>query len=201
MSEKQPCRICAKLILPTTAARNDGMCMPCKGGYRQNIEDGKLRGEEHRRYLASAEALYWNALVGRVHHSPEGLSELALAEQHYYAVSALQGEVYNGGLDQYFGNSSGDHYASACAGLLELGATQTLALLHEAKHLLFGAQPVPTEQALRQLSMPTYADERDLDCEAALDALDTQFYLDAEQLNERLLRYAREHRLFEMEVE
>lgn len=200
MSEKQPCRVCANLILATTAARNDGLCMPCKGGYRESIENGKLRAEEHKRYIASPQALYWNALVNRVYNTPEGFSGLALAEQHYYAVRVVQGEVYNGGFDQYFGNSSGEHYASACAGLLELGATQTLALLEEARRLLFGTQPVPSDQGLRQLSMPTYADERDLECEAALDALDTQFYLDTEQLDERLQKYAREHRLFEIEA-
>ncbi|MGV8346558.1 DMP19 family protein, partial [Pseudomonas aeruginosa] len=45
-------------MLPTTAARNDGLCMPCKGGYRQNIEDGKRFHTERRRYLASPQALY-----------------------------------------------------------------------------------------------------------------------------------------------
>ncbi|MGE6388383.1 DMP19 family protein [Pseudomonas sp. NPDC078416] len=201
MSEKQPCRICANLLLATTAARNDGMCIPCKGGYRQSTEDGKLRAEERKRYIASPQALYWEALVNPVHNTPEGFSGLALAEQHYYAVSVLQGEVYNGGFYQYFGNSSGEHCANACAGLLELGATQTLALLEEVRRLLFGTQPVPSDQGLRQLSMPTCEDEPDLDCLAALDALDTQFYLDTEKLDERLLRYAREHRLFKMEVD
>lgn len=95
----------------------------------------------------------------------------------------------------------GDHFDIACAGLLELGATQTLALLEEARRLLFGTQPVPTDQGLRQLSMPTYADEQDLDCEAALDALDNQFYKDAEQLDDRLLKYALEHGLFEKEAD
>ena len=54
---------------------------------------------------------------------------LTLAEQHYYAVSVLKGEVYNGGVEQYFGNSSADHYLIACAGLRTLGALHTLALL------------------------------------------------------------------------
>ncbi|MBC3953547.1 DMP19 family protein [Pseudomonas triticifolii] len=201
MSEKQPCRMCENLILATTAARNDGMCMPCKGGYRERIEDGKLRAEDRKHYIASPQALYWSALVNRVYDTPEGFSGLALAEQRYYAVSVLQGEVYNGGFDQYFGNSSGEHYADACAGLLELGATQTLALLEEARRLLFGTQPVPSDQGLRQLSMPTYADDPDLECEAALDALDTQFYRNTEQLDERLLTYARKHRLFDMEAD
>ena len=201
MSDKQPCRLCGHLILPTTAARNEGMCMPCKGGYREGIEDGKRRAEDHKRYIASPQALYWHALVNRVHNTAEGFSGLALAEQHYYAVSLLEGEIYNGGFDQYFGNSSGEHCTEACAGLLALGATQTLALVEEARRLLFGTQPVPNDQGLRQLSMPTYDDPPDLACIAALDSLDTQFYLDTEQLDERLLQYAREHRLFDMETD
>lgn len=201
MSDKRPCRLCATPIVASTFERNDGLCMPCKGGYRENIEAGKRRAEAHRQYLASPQALYWNALVNRVYHTAAGFPGLTLAEQRYYAVSVLQGEIYNGGFDQYFGNSSGDHYAHACAGLLELGATQTLALLEEAKRLLFGMEPVPSEQYARQLSMPTYAEERDLECEAALDALDTQFYRDTEQLDERLLRYADKHRLFEIDTD
>lgn len=196
MSDNQPCRACGNVILASTAARNGGLCMPCKGGYRENIENGKRYAQERKQYLASPQALYWSALVDRVFRTPQGFAGLALAEQHYYAVNVLQGEVYNGGFDQYFGNSSGDHYASACAGLRELGALQTLALLEEAKGLLFGAQAVPAEQGERQLRMPTYADEPDLACEAALDALDTRFYLDPDQLEERLVAYARQQQLF-----
>ncbi|MFS0827096.1 DMP19 family protein [Pseudomonas phoenicis] len=201
MSDKQPCRLCATPIAISTFVKNDGLCMPCKGGYRENIEAGKRRAEAHRQYLASPQALYWNALVNRVYHTTAGFTGLRLIEQRYYAVCVLQGEVHNGGFDQYFGNSSGDHYAQACAGLLELGATQTLALLEEAKRVLFGAEPVPSEQDARQLNMPSYADERNLECESALDALDTQFYQDTEQLHERLLRYADEHQLFVMAVD
>ncbi|HBO3527472.1 hypothetical protein APA93_25060 [Pseudomonas aeruginosa] len=58
MTDRLPCRACGHLILPTTAARNDGLCMPCKGGYRQNIEDGKRFHTERRRYLASPQALF-----------------------------------------------------------------------------------------------------------------------------------------------
>ncbi|MGC3468418.1 hypothetical protein ACPTJC_30310, partial [Pseudomonas aeruginosa] len=28
MTDRRPCRACGLLILPTTAARNDGLCMP-----------------------------------------------------------------------------------------------------------------------------------------------------------------------------
>lgn len=201
MSEKQPCSACGNLILATTALRNDGLCMPCKGNYRQNIEAGKRYAEEHRQYLASPQALYWSALVDRVYRSEPGFAGLSVAEQHYYTVSVLIGEVYNGGFDQYFGNSSGEHYAQACDGLSVLGAAQTLALLQAAKTALFGSASVPTDQAERQMLMPTYEDEPDQQCEAALDALDTRFYKDEEQLGDRLLEFARQHRLFEVEAD
>ena len=113
MTDRLPCRACGHLILPTTAARNDGLCIPCKGGYRQTIEDGKPFHTERRRYLASPQALYWSALVNRVYDGGEGFAGLSPAERSYYAVSVLSGEVHNGGFDQYFGNSSGDQYQAA----------------------------------------------------------------------------------------
>lgn len=201
MSDKQACNACGNAILASTAARTGGVCMPCKGGYRDSIENGKRFAEERKQYLASPQALYWSALVGRVFRTDQGFTGLALAEQYYYAVSVLSAEVYNGGFEQYFGNSSADHYSSACAGLRELGAVHTLALLQEAKGLLFGTQSVPVEQGERQLCMPTYADEPDTACEAALDALDSRFYLDTEQLDARLLAYARQHELFALVAE
>ncbi|AVK24358.1 hypothetical protein CSB95_6223 [Pseudomonas aeruginosa] len=173
--------------------------MPCKGGYRQNIEDGKRFHAERRRYLASPQALYWSALVNRVYDGREGFAGLSPAERSYYAVSVLSGEVHNGGFDQYFGNSSGDQYQAARAGLRELEAEDALALLERAAALLFGDGPVPVSQAERQLRMPTWADEPDRDCEAALDALDTRFYALADALGERLLAHARHHALFALD--
>lgn len=199
MTDRLPCRACGHLILPTTAARNEGLCIPCKGGYRQNIEDGKRFHTERRRYLASPQALYWSALVNRVYDGGEGFAGLSPAERSYYAVSVLSGEVHNGGFDQYFGNSSGDQYQAARAGLRELEAEDALALLERAAALLFGDGPVPVSQAERQLRMPTWADEPDRDCEAALDALDTRFYALADALGERLLAHARHHALFALD--
>ncbi|MEX5329670.1 DMP19 family protein [Pseudomonas paraeruginosa] len=196
MTDRLPCRACGHLILPVTAARNDGLCMPCQGGYRQNIEDGKRFHEQRRRYLESPRALYWSALVTRVHGDGAGFAGLSPAEQTYFAVSVLSGEVNNGGFDQYFGNSSGDQYPAACAGLRELQAEEALALLERAATLLFGNGPVPGSQAERQLRMPTWAEDPDRDCEAALDALDTRFYALADALDERLLAHARRHALF-----
>ncbi len=78
-------------------------------------------------------------------------------------------------------------------------AEDALALLERAAVLLFGDAPVPVSQAERQLRMPTWADQPDRDCEAALDALDTRFYALADALGERLLAHARRHALFALD--
>jgi hypothetical protein len=41
MTEKVPCKECQALILPSTAASNDGLCWPCKRGGRQQFEAAK----------------------------------------------------------------------------------------------------------------------------------------------------------------
>jgi hypothetical protein len=41
MIQKVPCRECQVLILPATAASNDGLCWPCKRGTRRQFEAAK----------------------------------------------------------------------------------------------------------------------------------------------------------------
>jgi hypothetical protein len=169
--------------------------MPCKGGYRERIEEGKRQRERERAYEQSAERKYWLNLVQRVHETPEGFYGLAEQEKLYYAVSCLIGEVYNGGFDQFFSNSSGALYAHALNGLFELEAEASAALLVQAKEALFGQQPVPLDRALRLKLMPTVAAESPAVSER-LDALDTAFYADSDRLAERCAAYAAEHQLY-----
>ncbi len=61
--QRLPCRECGELILPDTATKNNGLCMPCKGGYRANIEAGKKRREQERLWDQSAERKHWSSLV------------------------------------------------------------------------------------------------------------------------------------------
>ncbi len=67
MTQRLPCDRCGDSIYPDTATRNGGLCMPCKGGYRESIETSKRQREEEKRHLQSAEYLYWRGLVRRVH--------------------------------------------------------------------------------------------------------------------------------------
>jgi Domain of unknown function (DUF4375) len=61
-----------------------------------------------------------------------GFEDLSRAEQVIACLAEVEMEVNNGGFDQYYWNSSGDHAHEAVAALRELGATQTADLLVEA---------------------------------------------------------------------
>ena len=62
----------------------------------------------------------------------EGFERLSRAEQVVGCLTELEMEVNNGGLDQYYWNSPGDHALETVAALRELGATFTATLLAEA---------------------------------------------------------------------
>jgi len=91
-----PCPTCGELIHPDTALKNNGLCMPCNGGYREQIEAGKRRREEERKYDRSPARLFWLDLVQRVHAPEGGLGSLSPDERTYYAVRCLIGELFNG---------------------------------------------------------------------------------------------------------
>jgi hypothetical protein len=43
MTTKIPCTTCGAQILPSTAARTGGVCMPCNAGYRGVLDESKAR--------------------------------------------------------------------------------------------------------------------------------------------------------------
>lgn len=165
--------------------------MPCKGGYRNRIELGKKQREEERKYKNSPARLFWLALLGRVHAPGDNYAVLSQDEQTYYAVRTLVGEVLNGGFHQFFSNHSGELYALALDGLLELEANNTYRLAVQAKKLLFGASSFPDDFAARNKLLPSIEaldikDERGF----LMDALETEFYKDTDCLDSRLTLFA-----------
>lgn len=178
------------MILPTTAERNGGLCMPCKSGYRKNIEASKKRHEEQKKYDPQREL--WKSLVTRVHKTDAGFKGLSPDEKLYFAVGVLEGEVYNGGFDQFFWNSSGGYLRDAVSGLEILGAYQALDLLLKAKQVAFSVEPPPEDWEKRRILLRSREDKaRD----AALDALDKAYWKDPDKLSERLTRFAAERGL------
>jgi len=199
MIQRIACSACRELIHPDTAIKNDGLCMPCKGGYREQLEAGKRAREQEREYEKSPAHLFWLSLIRRVHAKPGTLDSLSPEERTYYAVRCLRGEVFRGGFYQFFSNS-GHLYGLALDGLLQMEAERTYSVLTQAKELLFGSQPVPNDVAARDSLLPDIEaldvkDDRGL----ALDALEQAFYDDPEELDVRCIRFALNHGLYASE--
>jgi hypothetical protein len=134
--------------------------MPCKGGYRESIDEGKRHlGEQRERMLTDPYRKLWVSLVELVHLSPSGFDGLSDPQKLYFAVSLLEEDVYNGGFHQYFFNNAGSYYAYAEEGLIALCAFQTLELLQEAKDVLFPSIPVRISIAERRRTLPSYSED------------------------------------------
>jgi hypothetical protein len=198
VSQKVPCSKCGVPILESTALRTGGFCMPCKGGYRESIEEGKRHNREQReRMLTDPYRKLWVSLVEKVYHSPTGFDGLSHPQKLYFAVCLLEGEVCNGGFHQYFFNNAGSYYAYAEEGLIVLGAFQTLELLQEAKDVVFPSIPVPISIAERRRALPSYPDNNSPapKWSEKLDDLDKRFWVDSEGIDIRLETFARNHGL------
>jgi len=187
MVEKVACKSCGKLILPTTAKKNYGLCMPCKNGYREQIEKSKEHYKKERELDKTCPfRALWQELVSKVHDSPGGFAVLTEDEKIYFSVGILDGEVYNGGFVQFFDNSSGEYYRYAELGLIRLGAKSSLKLLREAKKLAFGEGGVPKEQSIRWKYVKSETVSN------SLDSMDTEYYNCPEDIGSLMEQFALE---------
>ena len=78
-----------------------------------------------------------------------GYEKLAPSEKVFVCVWGLEGEVNNGGFDQYYFNSSGDHALVAEESMKAIGARHTAELIKQANALFGAAGPSP-DRAVRQ---------------------------------------------------
>ena len=191
MVERTNCSQCDASILESTATDNGGLCAPCKGGFRDSIEDGKRRRQLEKQYDPFREL--WVSLVKRVHNTELGYSSLTPDEKLYFAVGVMDGDVINGGTHQYFSNSSGDFHDDAMAGLDKLGATKTRKLMERACLLLFDYSAIPKTSEERWEIMKNYPEDETLplpDWCDEFERIDTEYYTDPDSLNELLLNFA-----------
>jgi len=195
VSGKIPCPKCGYLILPTTAERNDGLCAPCRLGTRDGIEEGKRWAREERELnLHDPQRKLWRDLVAFVNAADNGFSKLDRPSQLYFAVRLLIGEVFNGGFDQYFWNSSSDYWAQALDGLNEMGATHAVDITSKATRLVFNDKAVPkkTEERRRFLRTVGQLDNND---RAELERCDDEFCQDLDGLDDRIREFLLKHGL------
>lgn len=197
--DKVPCVRCGAQILPGTAAKTSGMCMPCSRGYRDSLEDSRRRYAEERRRERDPYNAFWSTLTKRVYASaPESANQPSEPERRYFAVRMLVGEVFNGGFEQYFWNSSSSYYMTARKGVIEMGAVVTLGLLGLAKDAIFGANEVPIDVALRRSFLVEARSGESLEhVRELLNRLDREFWSNTEAMDVRLERYVIKHRFLE----
>lgn len=172
-------------MLASTAARTGGVCMACKQGIRKQIESSKACYQQQREPDPFRD--YWKDLVRRVHATPDGFYRLSSQEQAYFSVCLLDGEVYNGGMHQFFFNSSGDYCCDALRGLEEMGAMRCRALLLKAKGELFPIGEPPRDTSTRRKILPKPSHD--------LDEIEREFWSDPDKLRDRLREYAFKHHL------
>jgi len=166
--------------------------MACKQGIRENLEASRAYYQKLKEYDPFREL--WISLVKRSSGNRK-LEGWSAEEKAYFAVCLLEGEVYNGGFDQYFSNSSGDHYNLALHGLEAMGATHSADLLKEAARTLFGTNCPPDDQSERwRITRSKARGLADVLTRhrrsTQLERLDKLFYEDPDQLAGRLTAYA-----------
>lgn len=194
---KIPCTLCGVPILPRTAEETGGKCMPCKHGTRERMEESRAYYQREREY--DPHQALWHSLVFRANEDCD-LNNLSEKEVRYYSAVLLEGEIYNGGFDQYFSNSSGNYYAHAVDCLKEIEAHNALQLVEEASRVLFGNIFPPLDREKRWNIMYSRARKTSEFLlrgrrERKLAGLDRQFWEDPDSLGDRLMAYAETHDL------
>jgi hypothetical protein len=98
----------------------------------------------------------------------------------------LDGEVHNGGFDQYFFNSAGNVSEAALAGLEEMGAVGAVSLLERAMGVFPGGTP-PADRQRRRQTM----DKIRKKSKSVWSQCDDEFYELKEDLGQLALAYAK----------
>ena len=177
-------------MLVRTAERHAGRCIPCAKGYRDSLERSRLYYEEVKRLESDPGLLFWRSLCERVDNPALGFSSLPVPEKLYFAVCLLEGEVFNGGFEQYFTNSFADYFDYALRGLRKIGDDVAYDLAYDAKRLLFGVSEVPGREArLDHFESTGILEIREVSRQ--LDVLDEEFVKNYEdQLSDKLRKFA-----------
>jgi Domain of unknown function (DUF4375) len=155
-------------------------------GQRQNPEDRNflsarlVHAEDRVAQGAAAGLLCLNGLEGfeqRITESEEksGYDSLPEHQRFYSAVFMCDAEINNGGLAQYFVNSSGDNWRDALAGLEAMGSTDRLNIVKEAISL-FGTAGPSENRSQRQDQLSKIFKKND----AIFEELESRYYASTE---------------------
>lgn len=119
----------------------------------------------------------------------EHIDRLSPEARLVYLVWSLDGEVHNGGFDQFFYNSLGDHWEELLSHLDTIGAVTSKRLLTQAISIFPDSTPAKSrEERVKQLKSLD-----DTEVEALLSDLDEQFWKYEDNLAHRVSEFVSKH--------
>jgi Domain of unknown function (DUF4375) len=144
----------------------------------ESVVSGAAAGLLASHGLQGFEKQIWKVIEER------GAEALTKPQRQYLAVSGFDGEVNNGGLSQYFFNSSGDEWRDAIAGLEAMQSKERLAILREALAKFGPAGPAEQRrERMTQLSKLENANN------GVFRELDDRYYKCTESFNVMVMRF------------
>jgi hypothetical protein len=126
-----------------------------------------------------------NLLSPVFYKKPQNLS---MPEKNICYIEDLEREVNNGGLDQFFLNSSGDNTQETITALRQIGSMRFLGILESAAQQ-FPEARVPKDRDERMAVMEQIEDKTG----PIWDSLDTEFYKYEEDIYGLLISYIQGH--------
>jgi HEAT repeat protein len=146
------------------------------------VAEGAASGLLASHGLGGFRASIWNTI------EKGGIRALTPAQRHYHAVMMLDGEVNNGGLSQFFFNSSGGEWRDALAGLEAMESKERLAIFREAL-AKFGERGPSTNRDERMTQLAKLAKAND----KLFGDLDSRYYASKEVIEVMAMRYVLKH--------
>lgn len=147
-------------------------------------------------FLNSEDPAYevFNAAMDIVFDKGDGrtqyLDRLSPEARVVYLLWCFDGEVHNGGFDQLFTNSLGNHCLEILQYLLEIKATKSHALLSSAISWFPNSNPAQ-DRNKRWDQYETFSNDQKY--QPAIDHLDAEFYKYEDNLNLLINSYVSEH--------
>ena len=118
-----------------------------------------------------------------------GYDKLDAVDKNFVCVWALEGEVNNGGFDQYYFNTSGDWAIDTPDALIEIGAAKTAEIVKRGNDL-FGISGPSRDSTIRQTQLNDFSES----VHTQLGSLDADFYRYTDDLSTLLASYLTRNR-------
>lgn len=113
-----------------------------------------------------------------------GYDKLSRPEKVFVCIWGLEGEVNNGGFDQYYFNSAGDHALDTVESLEAIGAKHTANLVRQA-NALFGETGPSPDRFARQKQLDALGDAKT----KKLNEIEEEFFRYEDELGQLLESY------------